>query len=147
MRVYKVIVSKEAPNVNGALWAKPVEGGFALYLLEGKTWKPQVIMDDNDTAALVDDAVADSTKKLKSTLIGKSNDTKSANTINGAKKYADDAVANLIKSGTFSNVPESPEVGTQYFCTNKQTEEGQTDGVMIYWNGTAWVDALGRAIV
>lgn len=146
MRVYKVIVSKEAPNVNGALWAKPVEGGFALYLLEGKTWKPQVIMDDNDTAALVDDVVADSTKKLKSTLIGKSNDTKSANTINGAKKYADDAVANLIKSGTFANKPDSPSAGDMYFCTNKQTTEGAADGIMIYYNGTDWVDALGRTV-
>lgn len=146
MRTYKVVISKEAPSIKDALWAQPVEGGFALYILYCGKWTPMVLMDDNDTAALVDDAVADSTKKLKSTLIGKNNDTKSSNTINGAKKYADDAVANLIKSGTFANKPDSPSAGDMYFCTDKQTTEGAADGIMIYYNGTDWVDALGRTV-
>lgn len=147
MRTCKVIISKEAPGQRDTLWLKPEGNSFVAYLLNGTRLVSLELVDNNDTATLVDDAVAESTKKLKASLVGRNNDTKNSNTINGAKKYADDAVANLIKSGTFSNVPESPEVGTQYFCTNKQTEEGQTDGVMIYWNGTAWVDALGRAIV
>lgn len=52
----------------------------------------------------------------------------------------------LAGSGTFEEAPASPTTGTQYFCTDKQTAEGETDGIVIYYNGTDWVDALGRAI-
>lgn len=52
----------------------------------------------------------------------------------------------LAGTGTFDNAPESPATGTQYFCTDKQTAEGETNGIVIYYNGTDWVDALGRAI-
>ena len=48
--------------------------------------------------------------------------------------------------GTFANKPTSPNVGQMYFCTDKQTTEGQTNGIPIYYNGTGWVDALGRTI-
>lgn len=48
--------------------------------------------------------------------------------------------------GTYENVPTSPSVGQSYFCTDKQTTEGATDGIVIYWNGTSWVDALGRTV-
>lgn len=37
--------------------------------------------------------------------------------------------------------------GFAYFCTDKQTIEGKTDGIMIYHKGNdVWVDALGRVI-
>ena len=50
-------------------------------------------------------------------------------------------------SGTFSNKPSSPYVGFAYFCTDKQTTEGATDGIVIYHKGSnVWVDALGRTI-
>lgn len=49
-------------------------------------------------------------------------------------------------SGAFANVPTSPSVGQMYYCTDKQTEEGATDGIIIVYNGTSWVDALGRTI-
>lgn len=37
--------------------------------------------------------------------------------------------------------------GFAYFCTDKQTTEGQANGIMIYHKGSnVWVDALGRTI-
>lgn len=49
--------------------------------------------------------------------------------------------------GTFSNKPSDANVGEQYFCTDKQTVEGGTTGIMIYHKGNnVWVDALGRVV-
>ncbi len=53
------------------------------------------------------------------------------------------------KDGQFSNTPKlgSLLIGTNYFCTDKQTTEGASDGIMIYHKGNdVWVDALGRVI-
>ena len=34
-----------------------------------------------------------------------------------------------------------------YFCTDKQTTEGASNGIMIYHKGNnVWVDALGRVV-
>ena len=49
MRQYRVVFSSVEPNVREAIWAKPVEGGFTLYLLEGGVWKPVLPVDDNET--------------------------------------------------------------------------------------------------
>lgn len=55
--------------------------------------------------------------------------------------------ANSTYSGIFSQRPSNPNVGFAYFCTNKQTEEGTTNGIMIYYKGgDVWVDALGRVV-
>lgn len=52
--------------------------------------------------------------------------------------------------GTFSEKPLSSTGipnGFAYFCTDKQTTEGQSNGIMIYHKGSdVWVDALGRTI-
>ena len=56
---------------------------------------------------------------------------------------------NVKKSGTFANVPTSTEIyeGFEYFCTDRQTPEGASNGIMIYHKGNdVWVDALGRTI-
>lgn len=55
---------------------------------------------------------------------------------------------NLYKySGNFNNKPSYPDVGFAYFCTDKQTTEGTTNGIMIYHKGdNVWVDALGRVV-
>lgn len=53
---------------------------------------------------------------------------------------------NYRNAGTFANKPTNAEVGDMYFCTDKQTTEGGTNGIMIYYNGTNWVDALGRVV-
>ena len=56
----------------------------------------------------------------------------------------------LSESGTFEQKPtaeQGVEIGFAYFCTNKQTEEGTTNGIMIYYKGAdVWVDALGRVV-
>ena len=52
-----------------------------------------------------------------------------------------------ITSGTFANKPTGVDVGYAYFCTDKQTSEGSTNGIMIYYKGdNVWVDALGRVV-
>lgn len=56
----------------------------------------------------------------------------------------------LKESGTFEQKPtveQGVEIGFAYLCTNKQTEEGTTNGIMIYHKGNdVWVDALGRVV-
>lgn len=53
----------------------------------------------------------------------------------------------LIMSGLFADKPVNVEIGYPYFCTDKQTTEGSTNGIMIYHKGdNIWVDALGRVI-
>lgn len=50
-------------------------------------------------------------------------------------------------SGDFSEKPLSPKIGFAYFCTDRQTTEGATNGIMIYHKGNnMWVDALGRVV-
>lgn len=49
--------------------------------------------------------------------------------------------------GVFSEKPKDVEVGFQYFCTDKQTLEGNNNGIVIYHKGNnVWVDALGRIV-
>ena len=58
--------------------------------------------------------------------------------------------ADAISVGNFSNKPLASsgiKVGFQYFCTDRQTTEGSTNGIMIYHKGNdVWVDALGRVV-
>ena len=53
-------------------------------------------------------------------------------------------------SGTFEEKPSSDsgiKVGFSYFCTDRQTAEGQSNGILIYYRGDdTWVDSLGRTI-
>lgn len=53
-------------------------------------------------------------------------------------------------SGTFAEKPlanTNIPIGYSYFCTDKQTAEGVSNGIMIYHKGNnVWVDALGRVI-
>ena len=52
-----------------------------------------------------------------------------------------------IYSGLFNDKPNLPSIGFNYFCTDKQTTEGATNGIMIYHKGNnVWVDALGRIV-
>lgn len=51
------------------------------------------------------------------------------------------------KIGAFNDKPSSPSIGFQYFCTDRQTSEGATNGIMIYHKGdNIWMDALGRVV-
>ena len=53
-------------------------------------------------------------------------------------------------NGTFDTKPAATngiQVGFAYFCTDRQTVEGSTNGIVIYYAGdNTWVDALGRVI-
>ena len=155
MKVVKVVISNEAPPYKDVVWAKSVEGGFAFYMRAAQGWQPLKVMDDQDTASLLDD--------LKATLIQgvKVNNTKltpsargivSINIAEGTTlgcvkvNNTDVPVKGLAGVGTFANKPAEAAVGTQYFCTDKQTTEGAANGIMIYYNGTNWVDALGRTV-
>lgn len=73
---------------------------------------------------------------------------------------SDGVIAGTLRSGTFAAKPTYTDnklyVGFKYFCTNKQTAEGTTNGIEIIYKGTdrtdpdnpvdIWVDALGRVV-
>lgn len=71
---------------------------------------------------------------------------------NGVINYNNCKVVNysINNSGTYDNKPlpnQGISVGFGYFCTDKQTLEGTTNGIMIYYRGEGvWVDALGRVV-
>lgn len=47
---------KHEPPVPNVLWARPMDGGFAFYIYDGK-WKPMKIVDDQKTYTTDDDKV------------------------------------------------------------------------------------------
>ena len=53
-------------------------------------------------------------------------------------------------TGTFNQKPTSAqniEIGFAYFCTDRKTSDGESDGITIYYKGNdVWVDALGRVV-
>ena len=96
MKKVDLYISNSAPSVsNGAVWLKPVGGGFALYVLDNG-WKPLKLVDDKNTPSEGNDTVEDA----KAELIGSAQDTASANTINGAKAYATSVGAELVGDAT-----------------------------------------------
>lgn len=155
MKYFKTVISSVAPNARDVMWIKPVTGGFALYILDSGKWQPLVPVDDNGTATDADDTpvkpirtVKVNNTSLTPTSSGIVNVKIETGTANGTVKVnnANVAVKGLVGSGTFAAKPATPAVGDQYFCTDKQTTEGAADGIVIYYNGTNWVDALGRTI-
>lgn len=96
LKIKNTFVSDLQPAISDGLWLKVVDGKVTLYLIEAGTAKPLQLMDDNDTASSLDDTLADTTKKLKKTLIGKTTDAKTADTINGAKTYAKNQTDTLL---------------------------------------------------
>ena len=69
---------------------------------------------------------------------------------NGKKFNSLGELYDIKHSGTFLEKPTSEQgirVGFVYFCTDRQTTEGSTNGIMIYHKGdNVWVDALGRIV-
>ena len=96
LRIKNTFVSELQPAVSDGLWLKVIGGKVALYLIEAGTPKPLQLVDDNNTAASQDNIIAETTKKVKSDLVGNSTDAKTANTINGAKTYAKDQANSLL---------------------------------------------------
>jgi hypothetical protein len=66
---------------------------------------------------------------------------------NGNLKTADGNPAGAKRFGTFADKPSNVNIGFRYFCTDRQTTEGATDGMdIIYKGNNVWVDALGRVV-
>ena len=95
MKIYRTIVSNEAPPVRDALWVKPVDGGFVMYMCVSGSWSPLKLVDDNSTADTTDAIVQEAVDKAIADVTGKSTDDKNKLTLNGLKAYIDDALANL----------------------------------------------------
>ena len=79
------------------------------------------------------------------------NKLKTAKVWNGNQwSFYDGLSITAKRSGTFAERPTTAQgisMGFAYFCTDKQSVEGATNGVMIYHKGNdSWVDALGRTI-
>lgn len=56
-------------------------------------------------------------------------------------------INNINIFGLFVDKPVNSSIGFAYFCTDKQTPEGTTNGITIYHKGNnVWVDALGRIV-
>lgn len=66
--------------------------GFVLYLLMNGAWTPLKLADTKNTASLADDVIQD--------LVGSVQDDGSANTINGAKAYAEAIGTELVGDPT-----------------------------------------------
>ena len=96
LRIKNTFVSDVQPPISDGLWLKVVGGKVALYLIEAGTPKPLQLVDDNSTTTHQDDTIAETTKKVKSDLVGNSTDAKTADTINGAKTYAKDKADTLL---------------------------------------------------
>ena len=71
---------------------------------------------------------------------------------NGSKWVDENNVSiDALKFGTFEQKPtiasHNIPIGYKYFCTDKQSVEGGTDGIEIIHKGNnTWVDALGREL-
>ena len=77
----------------------------------------------------------------------------SVNNVEGIANKWLDAFGNNIDTKKFGNFSDKPDtstgikVGFSYFCTDRKTTEGNSNGILIYYKGDGvWVDALGRAI-
>ena len=71
--------------------------------------------------------------------------------INATFREFDSVIADTKRFGTFSEKPTVQDnkiyIGFRYFCTDKQTTEGATNGIEIIHKGNnVWVDSLGRTI-
>lgn len=91
----KTFISGTKPAVPFGLWLKPVDGGFAAYLINSGAVTALKVVDDKNTEDAKDDEVID--------LVGSVQDTKSANTINGAKAYAKEVKKDIV--GKASDTP------------------------------------------
>lgn len=63
-------------------------------------------------------------------------------------EYTSYKLADVLNTyGNFANKPDGAPIGFVYFCTDRQTPEGATNGIEIIHKGNnVWVDAFGRVI-
>lgn len=96
-------------------------------------------------------AITDNNYKESYNYKGKFNFNNIPTWFNGEKYVNSNGLdINIKNTGTFAEKPIASTGipnGFAYFCTDKQTTEGQANGIMIYHKGSdVWVDALGRTI-
>lgn len=69
---------------------------------------------------------------------------------NDSDWYEFDGVKVGVKrNGSFANKPNGADIplGFEYYCTDRKTPEGGSNGIVIYHRGNnVWVDALGRVV-
>ena len=65
MIIKSIELSIHQPSRIDVAWAKPVPGGFAMYLYINGGWRPQAVMNDERTDTPEDDEPYDLNKMLK----------------------------------------------------------------------------------
>lgn len=135
-----------ANEINSQMWSKPTE------FMRVNGWKPSDAPDDRFYNYFVVPIKADVSHNLVFAIPEHSvyNDDSIYVGLyynNGTtRKITAWTRINYRNAGTFADKPTNAKVGDMYFCTDKQTTEGGNNGIMIYYNGTTWVDALGRVV-
>lgn len=81
------------------------------------------------------------TENSKSTIIYKN--ASSAMNIDVTLNYIRSDFPWLLLTSTYANLPSGMSTGCQAYCTDKKHSRGTTAGVMVWWNGTNWVDDFG----
>ena len=172
MKQYKIAFSSTPPIAGDVLWAMPVTNGFTLKARVGGQWKPIKLLEDNGTIDEDDDTVMTIVEKVKvngteltpsnnvvnvTIIEGTTNGTLKVNGSNvkvhglGTAAYkAEGYFQKAVATGTFDNVPTTPNTGTMYWCTSTMTStnlgEDGVANIPIFYNGTGWVDYLGATV-
>lgn len=173
MELCNIVLSVKEPKAKNCIWAKPVNGRFTIYLLDGGYWKPVVTVNDNETAYTTADDVAEQTKDKVdkvTTSTTTNNFVAFSNTKSGIKdsgKKATDfeaagtaatliaqAVIGLAGGITYkgtvdadADLPAEPENGWQYVVATAGTYQSETLAVgdyLIYNAGTTSWDIIKK---
>ena len=59
MTIDRILFSSTQPSRTDIAWAKPVKGGFALYLYYNGIWQPMKVMDNAGSITTDDDVISD----------------------------------------------------------------------------------------
>lgn len=173
MELCNIVLSVKEPRAKNCIWAKPVDGGFTIYLLDGGCWKPVITVNDNDTPYTTADDVAEQTKnkvdKVSTSTIT-NNFVAFSNNKSGikdsGKKASDFEVAGtaatliaqavigqaggITYKGTVNadaDLPAEPENGWQYVVATAGTYQSETLAVgdyLIYNAGTTSWDIIKK---
>lgn len=122
MYIKHIEFSPVQPSRTDIGWAKPVKGGFALYVCYNGRWSPLVLMDDVETENPDDDIDA----------------------IEAVRAYAD-SLADTLESKILAGKAYKGTVSNQAALPTNLTEEDAgkyyiltEEGKFAYWNGTSW---------
>lgn len=116
-------IEEEQPQIAEGLWLKKVSGGYSLYLIVGGVAQPLKLVDDNSTTTPTDDVVEPGSSATYDEIVGSVQDTGTADTINGAKAYAD-SVGEAI-TGTAEDTSEDLTLyGLKAYIDSKTTNSG-----------------------